>query len=113
MGILQIERKVAVDNIGELLAVPVVDAAVIGPFDLMISPGENSTGSSLVDEVIGKVVEAARRHGVASGIRIAGSAVIIKWQARGMAMSFIQFTTSCSLVTPECIGLLTVGKKVV
>lgn len=84
--ILQIERKLAVENIDDLLSVSGVDAAVIGPFDLTISLGEDSTGSPLVNEAIGNVVEAARRHGVASGIHIAEPEVILKWQERGMTM---------------------------
>lgn len=86
MVILQIERKVAIENIDDLLSVPGVDAAVIGPFDLTISLGEDSTGSPRVDEAIGKVVEAAKRHGVASGIHIAEPDVILKWQKAGMTM---------------------------
>lgn len=84
--ILQIEREVAVNNIDDLLSVPGVDAAVIGPFDLTISLGEDATNAPRVEAAIGKVVEAAKRHGVASGIHIADPAVILKWQARGMTM---------------------------
>ncbi len=86
MVILQIERKIAVDNIDELLSVPGVDAAVIGPFDLTISLGEDSTSSPLVEEAIDKVVAAAKRHGVASGIHIADPSVILKWHERGMTL---------------------------
>jgi 2-dehydro-3-deoxyglucarate aldolase/4-hydroxy-2-oxoheptanedioate aldolase len=84
--ILQIERKVAVENIDDLLSVPGVDAAVIGPFDLTISLGEDSTSSPLVEAAISRVVEAAKRHRIASGIHIAEPAVIHKWQECGMTM---------------------------
>lgn len=84
--ILQIERKVAIDNIDDLLSVPGVDAAVIGPFDLTISLGENSTSSPKVEEAIQKVVEAAKRHNIASGIHIADSESVLKWYERGMTM---------------------------
>ncbi|MDB5078088.1 MAG: Aldolase [Chloroflexi bacterium] len=86
MVILQIEREIAVDNIDDLLSVPGVDAAVIGPFDLTISLGEDSMNAPRVNEAIGKVVEAAKRHQVASGIHIADPAVILKWRELGMTM---------------------------
>ena len=86
MVILQIERQAAVESIDDLLSVPGVDAAVIGPFDLTISLGEDSTDAPEVEASIQKVVEAAARHGVASGIHIADPAVVLKWSARGMTM---------------------------
>ena len=86
MVILQIERKRAIDNIDELLSVPGVDAAVIGPFDLTISLGENSTSSPAVNEAIQKVVDSAKRNKIASGIHIADPAVVLDWHKRGMTM---------------------------
>jgi 2-keto-3-deoxy-L-rhamnonate aldolase RhmA len=84
--IIQIERKVAVDNIDDLLSVPGVDGAVIGPFDLTISLGEDSTSAPRVQEAIGKVVEAAKRHGVASGTHIGDPMEVLKWHERGMTI---------------------------
>jgi 2-keto-3-deoxy-L-rhamnonate aldolase RhmA len=86
MVILQIERKISIDNIDDLLSVPGVDAAVIGPFDLTISLGEDSTSSPKVEEAIQKVVDSARRHNVASGIHIPDQEVVLKWHQRGMTM---------------------------
>lgn len=86
MVILQIERKRAIDNIDDLLSVPGVDAAVIGPFDLTLSLGEDSTSSPRVDEAIQKVVDSARRNNVASGIHIPDPNVVLKWHKRGMTM---------------------------
>ncbi len=84
--ILQIERTRAVADIDELLAVPGVDVALIGPFDLTISLGEQSTGAPAVAEAIQRVVDAARRHNVASGIHIGDPAVVLEWHRRGMTM---------------------------
>ena len=84
--ILQIERRRAVDNIDELLAVPGVDVALIGPFDLTISLEEQSTGAPAVEAAIQKVVDAAERHQVASGIHIGDPATVLKWHRRGMRM---------------------------
>jgi len=84
--ILQIERAQAIANIDELLAVPGVDAAVIGPFDLTISLGEQHVLAPAVDDAIQRVVAAAQRHNVASGIHIADSTVVLEWYRRGMTM---------------------------
>ena len=86
LAILQIERKVAIDNIDDLLSTPGVDVALIGPFDLAISLGAESTGALAVREAIQKVVDAAKRNGVASGIHIADPAVVLDWYSRGMRM---------------------------
>jgi 2-keto-3-deoxy-L-rhamnonate aldolase RhmA len=84
--ILQIERRRAIDEIDQLLAVPGVDAAVIGPFDLTISLGEQSANAPAVEQAIQRVVDAARRHHVASGIHIADPAEVLKWHRRGMTL---------------------------
>jgi len=84
--ILQIERKRAVENIDELLSVPGVDVALIGPFDLTISLGEASGDAPAVDEAIGRVVDSGRRNNVASGIHIGDPATVLRWHARGMTM---------------------------
>ena len=84
--ILQIERKRAVENIDDLLSVPGVDVALIGPFDLTISLGEQSADAPAVGEAIGRVVDSARRNGVASGIHSHDPAAVLGWHARGMTM---------------------------
>ncbi len=84
--ILQIERKRAVEDIDELLSVPGVDVALIGPFDLTISLGEASGAAPAVDEAIGRVVDSGRRNNVASGIHIGDPATVLRWHARGMTM---------------------------
>lgn len=86
MVILQIERKRAVEDIEALLSVPGVDAAVIGPFDLTISLGQAATSAATVDEAIQIVVDAAARHGVASGIHTHDPATVLDWRRRGMTL---------------------------
>jgi 2-keto-3-deoxy-L-rhamnonate aldolase RhmA len=84
--ILQIERKRAIENIDDLLSAPGVDVGLIGPFDLTISLGEQSGDAPAVDDAIGKVVESAKRNGVASGIHSGDAAAVLGWHARGMTM---------------------------
>jgi len=84
--ILQIERKRAIDNIDDLLSVPGVDVALIGPFDLTISLGQESTGAPAVDAAIQKVVDSAKRNGIASGTHVGDTATVLNWHSRGMTM---------------------------
>jgi 2-keto-3-deoxy-L-rhamnonate aldolase RhmA len=84
--ILQIERKRAIENIDELLSVPGVDVGLIGPFDLTISLGEERMDAPAVDEAIGRVVDSARRNGIASGIHSSDAATVLRWRERGMTM---------------------------
>ena len=63
MSIVQIESGAAADRIDEILSVPGVDAAIIGPNDLSVSlgiPGQLTHPSE--EAVIRKVSEACRRH---------------------------------------------------
>mgnify|MGYP005848379487 CR=1 FL=1 len=85
--IAQIERKVAIENVDDLLSVPGVDVALIGPEDLSVSlgaPGE--TGHPLVVDAIEKVIASAQRHGVTPGIHMGSTERLLGWMAKGMRM---------------------------
>jgi 2-keto-3-deoxy-L-rhamnonate aldolase RhmA len=84
--IVQIERKRAIDNIDNLLSVPGVDVALMGPFDLTISLGATSPNAPEVNEATQQVVEAAKRNGIASGTHIADPNTVLDWHKRGMTM---------------------------
>jgi 2-keto-3-deoxy-L-rhamnonate aldolase RhmA len=84
--ILQIERKKAVENIDELLSVPGVDVALIGPFDLTISLGLDNMKDDLVQEYIQRTVDSAKKHGVASGIHPPDTETALNWGKKGMTM---------------------------
>jgi 2-keto-3-deoxy-L-rhamnonate aldolase RhmA len=86
LAIMQIERKAAIDDIDSLLSVPGVDVALIGPQDLALSLGAPSIQDDAVTEAIQKVVDAARRHGVASGIHLRDMEQLKAWRKRGMTM---------------------------
>ncbi len=86
LAVMQIERKTAIDHIDELLSVPGVDVALIGPADLTLSLGVTGPQDSIVQEAIHKVIEAGRRHGVATGIHLRDVTQLKTWQARGMTM---------------------------
>ncbi|MDI7277182.1 MAG: aldolase/citrate lyase family protein [Anaerolineae bacterium] len=85
--IAQIEEKAAVEEIDGILSVPGVDAALIGPNDLSISLGvPGQIDHPAMQEAMARVVEAAARHGVASGLHVGDLAVLRAWQARGMRL---------------------------
>ena len=86
LAIIQIERQRAVENLDDLLSVPGVDVALVGPFDLAISLGEPSMSAPAVREAILQVIAAARRHGVAAGIHVGDVETALAWQALGMTM---------------------------
>lgn len=87
LAIIQIERKVAVENLDELLSVPGVDVAFIGPEDLSVSLGvPGQTTHPLVVEAIEKVIRSAHRHNVIPGIHLGSVALLKTWIAKGMRM---------------------------
>ena len=87
MVILQIELKEAVEHIDELLSVPGVDVALIGPNDLSLSLGiPDEFSNPLLEASIQKVVDSCQRHGVVAGIHIANTDILRRWMRKGMRM---------------------------
>ena len=85
--IAQIERKVAVDHIDNLLSVPGVDAALIGPEDLSISMGfPGQTKNPVVVEAVEKVIASAQKNGVAAGIHMGNTEALTQWMKKGMRL---------------------------
>jgi len=85
--VIQIEKKSAIESIDDLVSVDGVDAALIGPYDLSISlgvPGE--FGSPLLKEAIQKVVDACKKHGVASGTHVRDMESLLFWRDRSMRL---------------------------
>jgi 4-hydroxy-2-oxoheptanedioate aldolase len=66
-----VETRQAVEQVDEILSVPGVDAAYVGPADLSITyglpPGVDNPGT-VFDEAIEAVVASCNRHGVTPGI---------------------------------------------
>ncbi len=87
MIILQIERQRAVEDIDDLLSVPGVGGAIIGPNDLALSMGvRDSDMLGALEEPIQRVLDAALRHNVPCGIHIANLEWLAEWQRRGMRL---------------------------
>ena len=87
MLIPQIELVAALDHVDEIVTVPGVGAALIGPGDLSVSmgiPGRMDDPREV--EVIQGVIEACNRHGVPCGIAVGTIDDCRGWRDRGMRM---------------------------
>ena len=83
--IVQFESQTSVDRCDELLSVPGLDVALIGPSDLSISldvPGEFEHPRLL--ERVSRLVEACQRYRVVPGIHLRTTALAKTWVGRGM-----------------------------
>ena len=83
--VLQIETQKAVDARDELLAVPGIDAVMVGPVDLSISLGVagDFMHAKMVD-AMQKVCESCVKHGVAPGTQTRNVQLARFWKERGM-----------------------------
>jgi 2-keto-3-deoxy-L-rhamnonate aldolase RhmA len=105
MVVLQIETKLAVERRDELLAVPGIDAIMIGPADLSISlgvPGEFDHPKMI--ETIELVKESCLKHGVAPGIHLRALPLAKFWKERGMKFLSCGAETGFMLETATAVA---------
>ena len=94
---LQIEHRDAIENLGELLSVPGIDAAFVGPSDLAASLGvPGKTSDPAVEEAIEHVIAVAKANNVIPGIHTGSVDKARYWISRGMRM--IGFCTDIKLI---------------
>ena len=87
IAIAQIERKAAIENIDDILSVPGVDVALVGPEDLSVSLGlQEGDLQARVTRAIETMMAAARRHGVVSAIHMGNVERLQDWLRKGMSM---------------------------
>jgi 2-keto-3-deoxy-L-rhamnonate aldolase RhmA len=85
MVVLQIETKRAFEACDELLSVQNIDAVMVGPVDLSISLGiPGQFDNPLLIDIIEKVADSCRRHGVAPGIQNRDLKMARFWRDHGM-----------------------------
>ena len=87
MVVFQIESVAGFEKRDELLAVPGVDAILVGPADLSTSlgiPGEFDHPKLV--STIEKIVESCVKHGVAPGIHCRNLDMAKFWRARGFTL---------------------------
>ncbi|MGD1073841.1 MAG: aldolase/citrate lyase family protein, partial [Bryobacteraceae bacterium] len=85
LTVLQIESRRAVEAREEILAVPGIDAVMIGPADLSISmgvPGDFQHPTMVA--VMDAIVETCLRRGIAPGTQTRNVALARFWKERGM-----------------------------
>ncbi|MFC4873996.1 HpcH/HpaI aldolase family protein [Negadavirga shengliensis] len=71
LGVIQIETREALDELDEIAATDGVDVLFIGPADLSMALGiYGQLDHPLFQEALGKILDAARRAGKATGILI-------------------------------------------
>lgn len=100
--IVQIETAEAVSRLDELLAVPGVDAALIGPTDLSVALGvAGQMDHPKLVEAIERTMAACARHGVVPAIHTNDVAMSAAWARRGMRL----------VSNNSEVGLLTAGVR--
>ncbi|MEZ4713565.1 MAG: aldolase/citrate lyase family protein [Caldilineaceae bacterium] len=85
--IIQIETASAVDQVEDIVAIPGVEVAFIGPNDLSISLGvPGQSDSPVLLGAIERVIAACQRHNVTPAIQVADAAAGAYWKDKGMQM---------------------------
>ena len=102
----QIETRAAVDNLDSILSTPGIDMAFIGPSDLSLSCGiDSSLRSPAMREIVDLVIASARRHGVAVGIQTYDIEVAAELIVAGVGM------ISCNTDVNALLGGLAPGVR--
>ena len=98
---LQIENKDAVEHLPDLLSVPGIDAAFVGPADLSASFGKpGRSDDPEVQSAIERVIEVSLANGIFPGIHTDSADRAKFWAAKGMKM--IGFCTDIKLIQRVC-----------
>jgi len=87
MVVIQIESVAAIEDIDNMVSVPGVDAAFIGPADLSQSygmPGQSE--APVIIEGLMRFIDACNRHGVAPGIHVYNMEKAKWWMDKGMRL---------------------------
>ena len=94
--VVMIETVEAVARAREILAVPGIDAVFVGPNDLAVSAGLDSSYEASDPKhrrLIEEIIEAARASGVAAGIMCGSAEVALQWYRIGFVMLALQSDT--------------------
>ncbi len=95
--VIQIEHRDAMQSLPQLLAVPGIDVAFVGPADLSASLGKpGQSDDPTVVEAIHRVIEVSKNHGIFPGIHTDSLKTAKYWMAKGMQM--IGFYTDIKLI---------------
>jgi len=85
MIIIQVETKPALERVDELVSVPGVDVALIGPVDFSISLGVAAQfRSEVFMKGVERVIGACQKAGIAAGLHTPDPEMLAYWADRGM-----------------------------
>jgi 2-keto-3-deoxy-L-rhamnonate aldolase RhmA len=105
MLVVQVETKEAVDRLDEILSVPGVDAALIGPTDLSVALG---VGGQMEHPALVGAIEATMaacaRHNVVPAIHTNDTAMTAAWARKGMRM--VSINSEVGLLTAAARGAI-------
>jgi 2-keto-3-deoxy-L-rhamnonate aldolase RhmA len=94
---VQIESRKAIENLPDILSVPGVDVALVGPGDLSQSLGDpGNTDNPEHVRACRSVIEMARQHGVVPGIYVGSLENARRWMEEGMRL--IGFSSDIRLI---------------
>ena len=94
MLVVQVETAAAVERLDQILAVPGVDAVLIGPTDLSVALGVGGDMEApLLHDAIRRTIEACRRHRVIPGIHTNEIKWSAHWAREGMRLVSISSET--------------------
>lgn len=98
---IQIEHRDAVENLPDILSVPGIDAAFVGPEDLAASLGKpGQTSHPEVEQAIRRVIAVSRDKGIIPGIHTGSVDKAKYWIDQGM--KFVGFGTDIKLILQIC-----------
>ena len=103
--LLQIEHRDAIERLPELLSVPGIDGAFVGPADLSASLGiPGQTEDPKFVKAVQRVIKLSKEHGVFPGIHTDSLKTATYWMAEGMQL--IGFYTDIKLILEICKNLV-------
>jgi 2-keto-3-deoxy-L-rhamnonate aldolase RhmA len=95
--IVQIETRQALERIDEIISVPGVDAALVGPTDLSVALGvPGQMNSTQLNEAIKSTIAACSRHRVVPALHMNEIDIAVAWAGRGMRI--LSFSSETSLL---------------
>ncbi len=98
---IQIEDRRAVDNLPEILSVPGIDVAFVGPSDLSASYGKpGQSEAPEVEDAIRRVITVCHETGVIPGIHTGSPDMARRWIDQGMKM--VGYGTDIKLILQIC-----------
>jgi 4-hydroxy-2-oxoheptanedioate aldolase len=104
--VVMVETVLAVSRVDEILSVPGVDAVFVGPSDLAVSAGLDSSYEGRHPEhrrMIEAIAKSARTHGVVAGIMCGSSEVAAQWHQVGYQMLALESDTRLLTAATELI----------